>query len=78
MKKTRRNTLTAAALLLAAISSATAAETYRVPSGSTTGGIDLTAMEGYYADRVLTPAAGATAEVTGGITASSAANPFTI
>ena len=78
MKKTRRNTLTAAALLLAAISSATAEETYRVPSGSTTGGIDLTAMKGYYADRVLTPAAGATAEVTGGITASSAANPFTI
>ena len=44
----------AAVLLLASASTAAAAETYRLPSGSTTGGIDLTAMTDYAADRVLT------------------------
>lgn len=68
---------TAAALLLASASTAAAAETYRLPSGSTTGGIDLTAMTDYAADRVLTPAAGSeAAQIAGGITASSDANPF--
>ena len=67
----------AAVLLLASASTAAAAETYRLPSGSTTGGIDLTAMTDYAADRVLTPAAGSeAAQITGGITASSDANPF--
>jgi len=77
MKHTKKRIVLSAAALLLSTGVTCAEEIYTIPSGKTTGGIDLTAMSGYCADRILGPK-GSPATVTGGLTVSPDSNPFMI